>query len=434
MDLIVTHEAADLDALGAAVAAQKLYPGARIALGASVSRSVRDFLALHKDRFQTVDLRDVDQDAVDRVIVVDVRRAGRLRGLGRLLERIERGDPALEVHVYDHHGPAEDDLKGTLDVVEPVGSATTLLVERLVARRIAVDAVEATLLALGIHADTGSFTFFATTARDVRAVAWLLERGASMAAIEHYLRPTMNAEQRRVLAHVLTHTQAHAIGGVDVGIAVLHDEPEYVEIADLTSLSLALFGYGALFVLHETPRSVDVVGRARPGGVDVGTVLRELAGGGHGAAGSARVKGQTAARVRETLLDALRAHPPTARRVRELMSAPVHVVDPDLPLEGLEEALLAWAHTGAPVARDGVLLGIVTTSDIERAERDGRLDLPVSSCMAQHVRTTGPEEPIEHALALMEKAGVGRLPVLDEAGRLVGIVTRSDIRRVLYTP
>ena len=84
-----------------------------------------------------------------------------------------------------------------------------------------------------------------------------------------------------------------------------------------------------------------------------------------------------------------------------------------------------------PVVKEGELIGIVSRSDLERAERDGRLALPVSGFMTHKVHSVGADEAPERALELMQKHDVGRLPVL-QGGRLVGIVTRSDLRRMLY--
>jgi hypothetical protein len=62
-----------------------------------------------------------------------------------------------------------------------VGSVSTLIVERLM-DGILPD-VEATFLALQIHADTGSLCFESTTPRDANALAWLMDQGASQADI-----------------------------------------------------------------------------------------------------------------------------------------------------------------------------------------------------------------------------------------------------------
>jgi tRNA nucleotidyltransferase (CCA-adding enzyme) len=155
-----------------------------------------------------------------------------------------------------------------------------------------------------------------------------------------------------------------------------------------------------------------------------------LGGGGHATAASAAVKHLSASESLDSLRNQLIAEPPRPRRVRDLMSSPVHTVAPETPLAELADSLSRWRHTGAPVVRDGELVGIVSSRDLERAA-DGRMQLPVSSCMSQQPITVSPDASLEDAQALMEQHDVGRLPVL-RGGRLVGIVTRADLLRVLY--
>lgn len=221
MEIIVTHDNADFDALASLVAARRLYPAATMVLGRGGNPELRSFLALHRDRFPTVHATELDLAAVCLLVLVDVRRRSRLKALAPLLARIERGDPSLAVHIYDHHPAAEDDLHGAVEVVAPVGSATTLLVEQVRTRGLDVDPLEATLLALGIHADTGSLTYASTTARDAAAVAWLLERGAVLAVLNRYLHAGFTPEQRRILQRALGTARTERIGGADIAIAVV---------------------------------------------------------------------------------------------------------------------------------------------------------------------------------------------------------------------
>ncbi|MCK5661776.1 MAG: CBS domain-containing protein, partial [Methanosarcinales archaeon] len=52
---------------------------------------------------------------------------------------------------------------------------------------------------------------------------------------------------------------------------------------------------------------------------------------------------------------------------------------------------------------------------------------PISTIMASKVHTIAADDTIEHASTLMVKHRVNRLPVVDDADKLVGIVTRGDI-------
>jgi len=434
VEIVVTHDMADFDAFASAVAAQKIYPEATVVLGRRLGPELRGFLALHKDRFRHVRPPDVRAEEVTRVVVVDVRRSSRLSYLPDVRARLLAPDREVEVHVWDHHGSAADDLPADVVHVEPVGSATTLLVEEIRRRELPVDPVEATLFALGIHADTGSLTFATSTARDAHALAWLMARGASLRMLARYLRLPFGAGQRHVLSRLLEATETERFDGVEVAFAVVPLERAVDGLAEVTTEALGLEGHPALFAIFPIGgKRVQVVARSRLASLDVGRVLSSIGGGGHAPAGSAIVKdgeGDGDA-VRSRIVEALRADPPRPQRVREIMNAPVDTVGHDVPLRELRDRLDAWRRTGMPVVRDGEMVGIVSRRDVEKAERDGRADLPVSSCMSGRVRTTTPDASLEDALAEMVERDIGRLPVLEE-GRLVGIVTRTDLLRVLY--
>jgi CBS domain-containing protein len=57
---------------------------------------------------------------------------------------------------------------------------------------------------------------------------------------------------------------------------------------------------------------------------------------------------------------------------------------------------------------------------------------PVRTWMRQPVVTIGTKTPVREAAALMRSRRIRRLPVVDEAGQLVGIVTDRDLRQVVF--
>jgi len=431
--IIVTHDNADFDAIASMVAASKLRPEATMVLGRRVGRVVRDFLALHKDHFVFERASRVDLDAVRRWTVVDVRRGDRLRDFAPLVARCRDGDPSLHTEIYDHHAATPDDLVGAREVVEPTGAAVTLLIRELRDADVVLDPIEATLLALGIYADTGAMTWASTTSEDVEAVAWLLRRGASLRIINHYMNDGFAPEQRDAFARALSAVDVVDVGGFEVGIAGVELERAPSGLGEVATHLLKLHGLDALFTLFRIrERNVQVIGRAAARHFDVGALLRGLGGGGHRAAAAALVRNATLDDVRDHLLEALRADPPRPRVVGDIMSSPVNTLPPDTALTDARRWLGSWRHTGVPVVDEsGALKGVLSRRDVQKAEVDDRLHLPVSSCMSHQVRTTSPDTSLDAALAEMVAADVGRLPVLDD-GRLIGIITRSDLIRVLY--
>lgn len=432
MELVVGHENLDFDSLAASVAVARLYPGTVIGLPKRLSRPVRDFYSLHKERFPTRRLTDVDPTEVTKLTLVDVRDRRRLRHVEAVLARRDAGEP-VELHVWDHHPAGPHDVTGDMEVVAPVGAVTTALLEALRARELDVDAFEATLYALAIHTDTASLTLATTTPRDAAQIPWLLERGARLSQVNRYLAPPFSGAQRDALATVLAQTRTLHIAGARIGIARIEVDKPVDGLAEVTSEACGLEGHHALFTLCALAkkRRVQVVGRARGLRVDVGGALRTLGGGGHRGAGSAVVKGKSAEVVEQLLVEALetRVKPPT--QIGDLMSSPVRTLSPDLPLSEAGERLRAWDHTGAPVVEGGAVRGVISLRDVERAERKKRGALPVKSHMSGRVLTASPSTSLESALKTLVDADVGRLLVLREE-RLIGIVSRSDLLRALY--
>lgn len=434
MIAIATHDHADFDAFAAMVAARRLYGGGKMVLGRPVANHVHAFLSLHKDHFDLCQERDLDLDAIDQLVIVDTRDLRRLRSIPQLVARIRAGTHQVKVDIWDHHRASADDLVGDVVHVEPVGAATTLIVERLRVGDHQLKEIEATVLALGIHADTGSLTYPIATSRDAEALAWLLGQGANLKMIGHYLRTQLKPVQRDALLAVMAKTQTQLFAGVEVAFAEVTLERMVPGLAEVTSEALQAGGHSAMFALYAVRgHRVAVIGRAAAPWIDVGALMRRLGGGGHRGAGAVTLKNIDLKEARRRVDAQLAAAPPTPARVSELMSTPARSVSPELPLRALAEQLKDWNHTGVPVEKRGRVVGVVSVRDLQRAAQRGDMHRQVRACMSQNVTTIAPDAPLDDALRRMVGKDVGRLPVIED-GKLIGIITRSDVLRVLYAP
>jgi CBS domain-containing protein len=127
-------------------------------------------------------------------------------------------------------------------------------------------------------------------------------------------------------------------------------------------------------------------------------------------------------------------------RVEELMQKDVRVCGPDAAMS--EAARIMWeADCGCVpvVAGDGSggLVGIITDRDVcMAAYTRGRAlgELRVCDSMSRDVRTCAPQDSLAAAAGAMRAAKVRRLPVVDEAGQLLGIVSLSDVAREFARP
>jgi CBS domain-containing protein len=120
-------------------------------------------------------------------------------------------------------------------------------------------------------------------------------------------------------------------------------------------------------------------------------------------------------------------------KVRDVMNARPRTVRPHDKLS--EAARIMWDHDCGwiPVVDDGGrVLGVVTDRDVcMAAYTRGRplADIAVEGTMSTNVFSTHGDDPLENALALMRNYRVRRLPVVDDGGRVIGLLSLSDLSR-----
>lgn len=117
--------------------------------------------------------------------------------------------------------------------------------------------------------------------------------------------------------------------------------------------------------------------------------------------------------------------------VGEAMTTDVRTVHPDVTVREALDMLVERRIGGLPVVDDaGKLLGIVTFGDLVQVPIEHRSKVRVGLIMARDVLVAHPDESLYDAFRRMIANQVGRLPVVDPgSGRVIGIITRSDIMR-----
>ncbi|AQS58571.1 CBS domain-containing protein [Desulforamulus ferrireducens] len=427
MEIITTHVNTDLDGLASMVAAQKLYPGAQLIFPGKLSRNVEEFLALHKDTLKHVrNIKDIDINKVKRLIMVDTKSPGRVSKLKELFNR-----PQVEVHIYDHHPRAEGDVCGKVEVVEPIGAATTLLIERIRAKGLEITPLEATIMMLGIYEDTGCLVFTNTTPRDIRAAAFLLEQGASLAVVADFLGRPLTQDQKALLKKLLVTAEHHHINGTKVLIARGSVDEFVGGLALLTHKLSEIERTDAVFAVVEMEDRIHLVGRCALKEVNCKEIMEHFGGGGHPAAASATIKGKTVDEVAKHLLELIKSMIRPPMTVKDIMSSPVKMVFPETTIEEAGKIMLRYGHTGLPVIKDGKLVGVISRRDVEKATHHGLGHAPVKGYMTVNVVTVNKDMNINDVQDLMIERDIGRLPVV-EGDKVIGIVSRTDVLQTLH--
>jgi len=139
--------------------------------------------------------------------------------------------------------------------------------------------------------------------------------------------------------------------------------------------------------------------------------------------------------------------------VKDVMTANVVAVRLDATYKDIVARLRALRVSAFPVVDEGnKVVGVVSEADLltkealeysapgmmggilHGRERSKAAAITAADLMTKPPVTIGPREPASHAARLMYSRRVKRLPVVDDDGRLVGIVTRTDVLGVYSRP
>jgi len=144
-----------------------------------------------------------------------------------------------------------------------------------------------------------------------------------------------------------------------------------------------------------------------------------------------------------------------ARRISDVMTTTVVTVDRITPYQEIDRLLTRHRIGGVPVLKMGrEVVGVVSETDLLAAEDERRRQARMADSIGRrwhlrkqrHVRLTagalmtspaitiGPDATIPAAVRLMTTDQISRLPVVDEDGKLVGIVSRRDLLSVFLRP
>ncbi|WP_038058011.1 CBS domain-containing protein [Thermus amyloliquefaciens] len=145
-------------------------------------------------------------------------------------------------------------------------------------------------------------------------------------------------------------------------------------------------------------------------------------------------------------------------KVAELMTKNPDTISPEATLEEAARRILEKRYGSLPVVdQEGHLLGILQVeellphpenipfSDVEALQLFGEWvdgdflaeiyrryqKTPVKAVMRTDIPRLHPEDPVGRALELLLTSEVRHLPVVDQDGRLVGILTRSDFLKLI---
>jgi len=430
MKVILTHEQADMDALASLLSAWLLQPDALPVLPRNINRNGRRYIKRHADQLPFIEQKNLPKEAITEILLVDTQSLITLKGMSE----------QTRVIVFDHH-PLREDLNPDWELhLTQSGANTSQLVERIQAAGQTLTPVQANTLALGLYEDTGAFTYGSTTPQDLAAAGFCLAQGADLDLISHYLYPPLSKAQRSLYDRLLRAIQTFNVEGQTVLTAKANALDVKDEISSVAHKLRDVLNPDALLLLVATTQGIRLVARATNDRVDVSAIAEELGGGGHKRAASALIRPeghpdeaqmlQFLDEQYERLIADLSKHIPSQASVGGIMSRDPLLLSPETPAKEANRLMQRYGYEGYPVVAEGKVVGLLNRREVDRAISHG-LDLTVGSLMAAGTVQVSPEAPLSELQTLMGSTGWGQVPVVSDAGDVIGIVTRTDLLKTL---
>lgn len=430
MQLILTHEQADFDAVGALVAAHLLYSSALPVLPRKLNQNVRKFINLYRSELPLMDAAELPGDPIDSVTLVDTQSLITLKNL--------RKDAAIQV--IDHHVEKPDLPPQWVKNIEQVGATTTILTSRLKELDVAFTHTAATLMLLGIYEDTGSLMYASTTVKDVYAAAYLMEKGADLRILSDYLNSPLTQAQLSVADELLKNSRMSSVHGKKVLISQASAIDLVEEISGIAHKIRDLLDPDALFLLVHTREGIRLVARSTSDEIDVSKVAGLFGGGGHARAAAALVHPDEIAGVDldhlfSSLIDQILGHLQKtikpAVTVGRIMSKKPMLITRQTTLKEALDKMKRYGYEGYPVVEDNHVVGLLTRRAVDRADTH-KLNLTAGSLMDAGAHTLEPDQSLDEVQELMANTGWGQIPVVDPITKeIIGIVTRTDLLKNL---
>jgi len=351
--------------------------------------------------------------------------------------RLEEMEPLknrtdLEIIVWDHH--AKGDIVTLKKNIKETGACVTLLVKEIEKQKKLITPIQATLFLMGLYEDTGNLTFSSTLPEDAYAAGFLLDRKADLQILSTFLRQAYGKKQKDILFQMIQEAQRKEIIGFSISIAKMEIDGRINNLAIVLEMYREIINVDAAFGIFKDveQNKCMVIGRSNIDEINVGLLMRSIGGGGHPGAGSALLKAVNPDTIEEMLVELISGNQHSSVMLSDIMSYPVVTINDNAKIEEAAMMLRKLGCTGMPVVdKDGRIQGVISRRDFKKLRKPKHMQSPVKAFMTRNVVTISHDKSIIEAARLMIKHDIGRIPVIKK-DKIVGIITRSDAMTYFY--
>ena len=433
LNLVYLMEGTDLDALASAFGITLMEKGSKIVLPNGYSSSVRLALKNFEKEFEPItlkksDIKDFAQEnlKIDKLFITDSHDVE--EAIENLTDLI---DESTQIYIFDHHPIDEKDRFSKANyIIEKVGSATTIVVKKLIEKGIKLTPSQATILALGIYEDTGSFKYDITTPQDLRITAYLLEQGANLNEIKEILEKGISSNQLEIIKQLADNIQTLRLDGKNVIISTAYSRKYIPDISDKLGLIKPFQEVDAFFALITANGKTSIIARSKSKDIDVGEILSHFGGGGHHSAASAKVKGFTIWEIKNYLEALLFGTTFMKKKIEDVMYKGIKGFPLNTKLRDLKEYIKNFNFVPV-VDKNEKFIGMASSKTISEALRLGQGNLTLNELTLEDVITFSPDMNVAEAERLMISSNQEYFPVL-EKGKIVGFVSRWHLLKIIY--
>lgn len=429
MEIITCHIYADLDALSSMVLIKKLYPNAILVFPGNVGKSVKSFVNLYQNFLEMKKIKDIDIDKVSKLIVVDTSKKNRIGSFDRLLDRDD-----VEIIIYDHHKTSENDIKDRKIIRKNYGSNTTNILEILLENDpdIKFNEIEATLGLMGIYEDTGNFTFHSTTPKDLEMASYLLKNNGDLSKVNEYVQKGLEKEQLEIFIELVENSEFIDIDGERAQLTYYKTNDFILGLDEVINKMQYLEKSSLCIIICGNDKKINIIGRSS-NKINLVEILKDYKVGGHEYAVSGIVRDQNIEKLYGDIKNKIKNTVKLGKKSIDIMNTPVKTILKNTKIKLAYKIMYRMGYGGLPIVEDGKIKGIITRNSVDKALNHGFSNAPVSAYMTSEVITGDKNLSIEELKALIVEKGIGRIPIVDDDRKILGIVTRSDILKSIYS-
>ncbi len=419
----------DLDCIASMVLVNKLYPSFIKVRSRLIHPVARNLYNLMKKEINFSVLKDIENEDIGDIVIVDTRSLQRIREFEPLLNKA-----AGRKIIYDHH-PADSHDISCHELNHSISGANASFIGSLLMEKgIVLSPDEATIGLAGIYADTGNFTHENITENDFTIANYFMKNGASIKLVKYFLENLKDDYQISLFHEILNRLIFRNFNGQEVILSYMELEDQVSGLAAVVEKVFEVENpeaYFAVFFIKKR-KTVLIIARSKKDNIKLNQILEEFNGGGHEKASSAKITSDDGESVLNRLTELLKIKLENARTASDLMTEKVFCINENCKLIEASIKLEDINCTGAPVVdNNNKLTGILTLRDIMKARKSDQMHSPVKGYMTRKVITADTKTTLREIEKILYKNSIGHLPVMSNES-IAGIITRTDFLKYLY--